>query len=153
MPITPTTPHRRQPAPVAPSADTLQPLRRALLELHRALLDGERAAVERERGNRLQPGELLHALLNDPRWAWLRPLGGLVAGIDEALFLAGKGEVTLGEPELRAFAAETRRLVSGASPRLGERYLALVQASPEVTLAVGAVRRGLDEVDAQSLVA
>jgi hypothetical protein len=146
----PAAPRRRQPAPVE---DALQPLRRALLELHRALLDAARFAVERERGERLQAGELLRALLNDARWAWLRPLGGLVAAIDGAIFLAAKGEVTLGEPELRAYAAETRRLVGGSSPLLGERYLELVQASPDVTLAVGAVRRALDEVDAHSPVA
>jgi hypothetical protein len=135
------------------AVETLQPLRRALLDLHRALLEGERAEVEKERGDRLQAGELLQALLHDPRWAWLRPLGGLVAGIDEAVFLAGKGEVTVGEPELRAYAAETRRLVGGESPILGDRYLELVQLLPDVTVAVGAVRRALDQVDARSLVA
>jgi hypothetical protein len=153
MTMTPATPQSQPTSPVSSAVDTLQPLRRALLDLHQALLDGERAAVERERGERLAPGELLHALLHDARWAWLRPLGALVAGIDEAVFLAGKGEITLGEPELRAFAAETRRLMAGAAPLLGERYLQLVQESPDVAVTVGAVRRGLDRLDERSLVA
>jgi hypothetical protein len=140
-------------SPATPAVDTLQPLRRALLDLHQALLDGERAAVERERGERLAPNQLLHALLHDERWAWLRPLGSLVTGIDEAVFLSGKGEITLGAAELRTYAAQTRRLVGGASPLLGGRYLELVQASPDVTVAVGAVRRSLDALDEHSLVA
>ena len=149
MMINPAT--RTPPSGLHPAIDALRPLRRALLDLHGALLEAERNAVERERG-RLEPGVLLQALLHDEGWAWLRPLGSLVAGIDEAIAQARRGEGSLGEPELRLYAAAARRLVSGTPPLLGERYLARVQDSPAVTLAVGAVRRGLDEVDGHSLV-
>ena len=148
MNTTPVTTQPQAPA-LMPAIETLRPLRQALLDLHAALLDGERAAVERERG-RLEPSQLLQALLHDESWAWLRPLGGLVAGIDEAVARARRGEATLGDPELRMYAAHARRLLTGESPGLGERYTQLVQESPEVILAVGAVRRALEPIDARS---
>jgi len=59
-------------------------LRRALLHLHKTLLDWERAAYERIHG-RTSPGSLLTALMNDPQFAWLRPLSELIVRIDESL--------------------------------------------------------------------
>jgi hypothetical protein len=59
-------------------------LRRALLHLHKTLLEWERAAYERVHG-RTSPGSLLTALMNDPQFAWLRPLSELIVRIDESL--------------------------------------------------------------------
>ena len=59
-------------------------LRKALLHLHKTLLEWERAAYERVHG-RTSPGNLLTALMNDPQFAWLRPLSELIVRIDESL--------------------------------------------------------------------
>lgn len=59
-------------------------LRKSLLHLHKTLLDWERAAYERFHG-RTSPGSLLTALMNDPQFAWLRPLSELIVRIDESL--------------------------------------------------------------------
>src|SRR6476646_11734757 len=59
-------------------------LRKSLLHLHKTLLDWERAAYERLHG-RTSPGSLLTALMNDPQFAWLRPLSELIVRIDESL--------------------------------------------------------------------
>jgi hypothetical protein len=59
-------------------------LRRSLLHLHKTLLDWERTAYERIHG-RTSPGNLLNALMNDPQFAWLRPLSELIVRIDESL--------------------------------------------------------------------
>jgi hypothetical protein len=59
-------------------------LRRSLLHLHKTLLDWERAAYEKVHG-RTSPGNLLTALMNDPQFAWLRPLSELIVRIDESL--------------------------------------------------------------------
>src|SRR5215203_3421907 len=59
-------------------------LRKSLLHLHKTLLEWERAAYERIHG-RTSPGNLLTALMNDPQFAWLRPLSELIARIDESL--------------------------------------------------------------------
>lgn len=59
-------------------------LRLALLRLHKVLLDWERAGYERIHG-RQSSNDLLTALLNDPQFAWLRPMSQLIVRIDEIL--------------------------------------------------------------------
>jgi hypothetical protein len=59
-------------------------LRQALLQLHKVLLDWERAGYERIHG-RQSSHDMLKALLNDPQFAWLRPMSQLIVRIDEIL--------------------------------------------------------------------
>ena len=59
-------------------------LRQALLRLHKTLLDWERSGYERIHG-RQSSHDLLKALLNDPQFAWLRPMSQLIVRIDEML--------------------------------------------------------------------
>jgi hypothetical protein len=62
----------------------LSELRRHLLDLHQALVDAMRRDYERTSG-RLSDGEFLEALVNDPAFAWLRPLTALIVRLDELL--------------------------------------------------------------------
>jgi hypothetical protein len=62
----------------------LSALRQALLRLHKTLLDWERSGYERIHG-RQSSNDLLKALLNDPQFAWLRPMSQLIVRIDEIL--------------------------------------------------------------------
>jgi len=50
----------------------------------RTLLDWERGGYERIHG-RQSSNDLLKALLNDPQFAWLRPMSQLIVRIDEIL--------------------------------------------------------------------
>ena len=71
-------------AEVQQAEKLLSDLRRALLRLHKTLLDWERAGYERIHG-RQSSNDLLNALLNDPQFAWLRPISQLIVRIDELL--------------------------------------------------------------------
>jgi hypothetical protein len=62
----------------------LSALRQALLRLHKTLLDWERSGYERIHG-RQSSNDLLKALLNDPQFAWLRPMSQLIVRIDQIL--------------------------------------------------------------------
>ena len=62
----------------------LTDLREALLRLHKTLLTWERAGYERIHG-RQSSHDMLTALLNDPQFAWLRPMSQLIVRIDELL--------------------------------------------------------------------
>jgi hypothetical protein len=62
----------------------LAELRKLLLELHKTLIDWQRTDYERVRG-RLQTTQLLNVMFNDPEFAWLRSMSGLIVRIDEAL--------------------------------------------------------------------
>jgi hypothetical protein len=63
---------------------SLATLRQELLRLHKILLDWERARYEKVHG-RQSNTSLLKAMLEDPQFAWLRPMSQLIVRIDELL--------------------------------------------------------------------
>ena len=71
-------------AEVQQAEKLLGDLRHALLRLHKTLLEWERGGYERIHG-RQSSNDLLNALLNDPQFAWLRPISQLIVRIDELL--------------------------------------------------------------------
>jgi hypothetical protein len=106
-------------------------LRRLLLQLHKTLIDWQRTEYESAHG-RLQTTQLLNVMFNDPAFAWLRSMSGLIVRIDEAL------EVKPPKPEI-----ETGPLVAAAkelvAPEAGtpyaQRYHAALQELPDAVLA------------------
>ena len=89
----------------------LAELRRLLLHLHKTLIDWQRDDYERLNG-RLQTTQLLQVIFNDPAFAWLRTMSGLIVRIDEAL------DEKPPDPPSRPEAASAR---SRRSSRLGTR--------------------------------
>ena len=116
----------------------LAELRHLLLQLHKTLIDWQRADYERAHG-RLQTTQLLNVIFDDPAFAWLRTMSGLIVRIDEAL------EPRRGSPvhERAEMETETGPLVAQArqliAPEAGtpyaERYHAALQELPEAVLA------------------
>lgn len=110
----------------------LNDLRLALLRLHKTLLDWERGGYERIHG-RQSSNDLLNALLNDPQFAWLRPISQLIVRIDELL-----GEKT---PPMRndvdAVVSQVRSLTSpNADGNIYERrYDTVLQEHPDAVFA------------------
>jgi hypothetical protein len=116
----------------------LTDLRRTLLHLHKTLLDWERAAYERLHG-RVSGHELLHAILNDPQFAWLRPVSELIVRIDEALENDLPAEVSghTTTADLTAIVAQARTLVvpDEAGDRYAQRYHTALQEHPDAVFA------------------
>ena len=117
----------------------LEAVSRALQTLHKQILEAEGAYL---------PGrgavELLDRLINDPEWAWLRPLSKLIADLDEALSVPA--DLT---PENAAAAAgQVRALVFGlgkpSDERFLNRYRPLLQLSPALASAHGELKRLID---------
>jgi len=108
----------------------LRELRQVLLHLHKTLIDWQRAAYEQDHGP-MTGTQLLHIIFNDEAFAWLRPMSGLIVGIDEAL--AAKPPAS---PAMAPLVAQARGL---ASPVQGSaysaRYHAALQALPDAVLA------------------
>ena len=112
----------------------LAELRRLLLHLHKTLIDWQRREYETVHG-RLQTTQLLQVIFNDPSFAWLRTMSGLIVRIDEALDV----KPTRAEAEL----TETGPLMAAAreliAPEAGStyamRYHAALQELPEAVLA------------------
>jgi hypothetical protein len=118
--------------------DLLTDLRRTLLHLHKTLLEWERTAYEKFHG-RVSGHELLHATLNDPQFAWLRPVSELIVRIDETLEAerVGDAEMATGGNPLSAILSEARRLVAPdeGGTRYGQRYHTALQEHPDAVLA------------------
>ena len=107
----------------------LTELRRLLLQLHKTLIDWQRADYETTHG-RLQTTQLLNVLFNDPAFAWLRTMSGLIVRIDEAL--EPKAEAN----ETGPLVAQARELVAPeAGTPYAQRYHAALQELPDVVLA------------------
>jgi hypothetical protein len=124
--------------------DELKMLSARLLALHAALLEFERDAYEETRGP-TKAAELLRLLLNDPHFAWLRPLSGIIAQIDEALdprrpldpreATSNRGEARA-DIDVRSFFRATEELLrSGGTGEFQTNYRDALQKSPEVVMA------------------
>lgn len=107
-------------------------VRRALLRLHRALLESERRSYERGRGSVGGSGEFLQLVINDPWFAWLRPVSELIVRVDELLEPAQEGTESDALGALGQAAALVRPARGG---EFGRRYAAALQESPDVVLA------------------
>src|SRR3954464_6207406 len=103
-------------------------LRHGLLRLHKTLLDWERGIYERDHG-RQTGGELLKLLLDDPHFAWLRPISQTIVRIDEML----DGDEPLAESNVSDVFATARTLTSPEGPAgQGTRYQEALQSNPDI---------------------
>lgn len=100
---------------------TIDRLHGRLLELHKLLLDATRADYEREHGRIPNPGAYLQLVIQHERFAWLRPLSGILVEIDDP-------ELT---PDASTARAKVERLFSAETPAFHGKYLDVLQVVPE----------------------
>jgi hypothetical protein len=125
------------------TADRLPAIRGLLAQLHRTLLDAERRELERDEG-RVSSGQYLGLLLNDPRFQWLRPLGRMVARLDEVIAEAETGNHPISELEAGLLLDEVSQIVMlRTGLEGGLRYMDWLQREPEVVLAHAALTQAL----------
>jgi hypothetical protein len=126
-------------------AQQLESLSRKLRNLHSYALEQEKAFHPP-----MSQLELLDKLLHDPEWAWLRPLSGLMADIDEVL----AAEQAPTQYDYMVAAAHARELLtgSGATPHTDflQRYRGLLQLSPELASMHGETRALLQSAPSES---
>lgn len=125
-----------------PDDNPLEMLAVALRELHRALVEHARRDYERARGAVLTPGEFLHLLTTDARFAWLRPLSELMVDLD--VFLEADPAPT--PEEAAAVRAEVERLIaapksSADANAFAVRYLPLIADDPHIAMGHASVKR------------
>jgi hypothetical protein len=119
--------------------DRLTELRNGLLRLHKILLDSERATYEHDVAPITSPGHLLGLVMNDPWFAYLRELSGLVVQIDERL----DAEEPATSTEATRFIERARILLIPAEQGRGfeRRYFEALQRDPDVVLGHAAMVR------------
>jgi catechol 2,3-dioxygenase len=116
-------------------------LRGKLLHLHKVLLDDARTAYEMDRGSVGSVGNLLQLVINDPWFAWLHALSGLIVRIDEAVGREG-GPIRV---DATALTDQVEQLLTASEEGDGfpRRYFEALQRQPVVVLAHADVRRAL----------
>jgi hypothetical protein len=118
----------------------LEELRRGLLRVHKALLEDARIRYEREQGRIEGSGALLRLVLNDPWFAWLHPLSGLVVQIDELL---ASDDATSADGEALLNQARTLLKPDANGEGFQRRYHRAIQDVPDVLIAHVAVGKHL----------
>ena len=110
---------------------SLRDLSARLLRLHAVLLERARRSYEHRHGA-VTPRDLLPLLIHDEHFAWLRPLSGMIAGIDEVVDTA---EMIAAQDVERLFAQVQRLLRSDDSdPAFHTTYRDALQESPDVVM-------------------
>jgi hypothetical protein len=111
---------------------SLTVLRQRLLRLHKTLLDWERGHYERLHGRKSNT-DLLNAFLEDPHFAWLRPMSQLIVRIDEML----EAESPPGAAEVRDIVAHVGVLTSPSETGddYARRYHTALQENPDAVFA------------------
>ena len=114
-------------------------LREGLFSLHRALIASERVGYEEAFGAIGAPANFLRLLLNDPWFAWLRPLSGLMAAVDEAI--DSKEPLTRRRTEELLRTARELLRPDEEGEGFGRHYFIAMQRDPDVLLAHAAVAK------------
>src|SRR5207245_10813700 len=105
--------------------DRLRTLSTRLLKLHGVLLDRERLADEERHGS-VASRELLHLLLHDEQFSWLRSLSSMIANIEA---IVDADEPIPPESVRGAFRAAYRLLKSDEGGDFRDQYHPAQQAS------------------------
>lgn len=108
-------------------------IRNSLLHLHKALIESERETYEKTFGKIPSPNQFLKLLVEDPWFAWLRPMSQLVVAMDEAL----DAKEPLTDSIVNAFIKEANRLLisSETSQDASRHYFEALQRDPDVIFA------------------
>jgi hypothetical protein len=119
----------------------LAELRERLLALHKTLIESERVAYEQTFGRLQSKHHFLKLVIDDPWFAWLRPLSALAVTMDEAL----DAETPVTAQLLKDFRRQVRGLLTASEEGDGfsRSYFDALQREPDVVLAHAAVVKSL----------
>jgi hypothetical protein len=116
----------------------------AMRALHRTLVGSVQIGFEKLHGRVQGRGQLLSLLLNDPLFAWLRPMSQLITELDELV----DGNTPIGRASLSAIRSRVTRFISEDSENaeFAASYLTLLQSDPDVVIAHAALQKQLAQL-------
>ncbi len=120
--------------------DQLKTVRLLLLELHRLVLAVEREEYERQHG-RVNGAAFLRVLTTDPAFLWLKPMTAMILAMDDMLDAADDLQAADRVDAIERVRALITPDESGSE--FQRRYADVLQQSPHVLLAHGAVLKAL----------
>ena len=117
-------------------------VREALTRLHKTLLDSERIGYEQTFGSVGSTGEFLQLVIQDPWFAWLRPISELIVLIDQTL--DDEAPVTTEAANALLKTARTLLIATETGHGFSKHYFDALQRDPDVVLAHAGVARALN---------
>lgn len=133
---TPDTPER------AAQRAALRDLWKHLLPLHRALIDAARDEYAATVAPVAGPTHLLQLINEDPFFAWLKPMTGVIVDLDEM------SRTDFDKPAFDALVGRIRALFAAeADAAFTSRYLPLLQRDVDVAIAHAAIRQILARLE------
>jgi len=124
---------------------TLDRMAAALRVLHKALIDITQRDYERIHGKVQNPYALFALVAHDPAFAWLQPMTRLIVEIED---LVGRPLPPPALPDVSESRKRIDRLLVAPDEPFSTRYLALVQASPEIAAEHGRFHAVLNDLAA-----
>ena len=111
--------------------------REAFLDLHKTLLESERVGYEEAFGTIPSPMAFLKLTLEDPWFAWLRPLSEFITSIDERV----EADEPVTTRDVDDYVKRGRALLrpQETGEGFGKHYFDAMQRDPDVILAHGRV--------------
>jgi hypothetical protein len=118
--------------PNEPLTQQLNQAHDGLLHIHKALIDYERARYEKVHGRVESPYTLLNLLIEDPWFAWLRPISALIVQIDEFVSSKEPQDPAAGD----ALLAEIRNILvpNEHGTDFQQKYHRALQEAPDIAL-------------------
>lgn len=111
--------------------------------LHKALIDVTQREFEKTHGRINNPYALFTIVANDPAFAWLQPMTRAIVEVED---LAGRREPAVSEAEVRETRKKLETLLRGAGQPFADRYLGLIQTSPDIAVEDGRFNTALREI-------
>lgn len=115
------------------SIERLKKMPEMLLGLHKLLLDAEREGYEKVFGKVETSGQMLKLVIEDPWFAWLRPLSQAIVRIDEAL--DSKTPITEKDADELLGVIKGLLIPSEEGEGFGKEYFDALQRDPDVIFA------------------
>jgi hypothetical protein len=102
--------------------------------LHKALIDATQRDYEKTHGRISNPYQLFAIVANDPAFAWLQPMTRAIVELED---LAGRKESPPTPEEVKESREKMDQLLKTPGQPFADRYLALVQSSPDIAVEDG----------------
>lgn len=115
----------------------------AIRTLHKALIDETQREYERAHGKVTSPYTLFSLVTSDPAFAWLQPMTRLIVEMED---LVGRKEKPPTEPEIHEMRKRIDGLLVEKGQPFSDKYLALVQSSPEIAVENGRFHAALNNL-------
>jgi len=112
----------------------LERMAAAARTLHKALIDATQRDYEKQHGRVTNPYALFTLVANDPAFAWIQPMTRAIVDIEDIL---GRMVPPPAESEVKDSRKKLEELQKTAGQPFADRYLALIQSTPDIAVEDG----------------